>query len=371
MSPNWGHTKVKNIIQIYSDEDFYNYEFPGAGSSEDPYLIEKLVLGVNESFIRNFYYGLDVSNTTKHFIVQDCIFFGGKNAIRIMNAKEGTVTIKNNKFYHITQYEYDLGIGNSGIEIINTNQVSIENNIFKSATIYKEYFHCLTLDNVNHLTFRNNTNNAGHLDIQDSSEILLIDNIFKNVESIRGMSNLNFTNNVFEGYVDFIQIESCSHTILKNNTFRVSVILWSSSYSKVCYNEIYFQTGIYLYLSDHVDIYNNTVVFSGNEVTAYDRGIVLQRSKHCFIYFNNIYNFSCYGVYLNADSSSNVVFRNSFFHNYLHNTTSQGYDEGYGNVWYEPVVFKGNFWSNLGSNITYEIDGTAESVDLFPLSDPP
>jgi len=47
------------------------------------------------------------------------------------------------------------------------------------------------------------------------------------------------------------------------------------------------------------------------------------------------------------------------------------YDDGVGNIWYNSDLFKGNYWSNLGLNPTYEIDSLAESVDLYPLSSPP
>jgi len=289
MSPNWGYPKVRNTIQIYSDNAFSKHKFPGSGTADDPYLIEDYILGLNESNIRNFYYGLDVSNTTKHFVVQNCVFYGGLNAIRIENVAEGTVIIKDNHFFHITQYEWNNGIGNSGIEIINTDNVIIENNFFQPASKYEQFFYSLTLDEVDTLVFKNNTNDYGHLDIQDSHNILFLGNIFKNSESIRGAENLNFTNNVFCGDISFIQFESCPYTILRNNTFLLSLILWSSSYSEVSFNEIIHQTGIYVFTSDYVDILNNSVIYSGDQVTEHDRGIILQRSRQCRISFNKVY----------------------------------------------------------------------------------
>ena len=72
-SPSFHHTAVKNTILINSDDDFIKYEFPGAGSFEDPFIIEDRVLGANESFIKNWYIGLEVINTTKNFVIRNCI----------------------------------------------------------------------------------------------------------------------------------------------------------------------------------------------------------------------------------------------------------------------------------------------------------
>ncbi|MCE7741390.1 MAG: hypothetical protein GOP50_02940, partial [Candidatus Heimdallarchaeota archaeon] len=35
-----------------------------------------------------------------------------------------------------------------------------------------------------------------------------------------------------------------------------------------------------------------------------------------------------------------------------------------------PEIKSGNFWFDIGSKNTYQIDGDADSVDLFPLKDP-
>ena len=65
-----------------------------------------------------------------------------------------------------------------------------------------------------------------------------------------------------------------------------------------------------------------------------------------------------------------MISQNSLFNNYVQNSTSQAYDDGVNNVWYAPLVFIGNFWSNLGLNLTYEIAGSAGAVDFYPLSTP-
>jgi len=81
---------------IDSDEDFVSLKSPGTGTSEDPYIIEDRVFGINETFVKEWYIGLEVINTTKHFIVRNCEFFGGLNSLRIFNITSGTAKIANN-----------------------------------------------------------------------------------------------------------------------------------------------------------------------------------------------------------------------------------------------------------------------------------
>ena len=47
---------------------------------------------------------------------------------------------------------------------------------------------------------------------------------------------------------------------------------------------------------------------------------------------------------------------------------SQAKDDGEGNLWYEVISEEGNYWSNIGQNYTYMIDGSANSIDPYPLS---
>ena len=47
---------------------------------------------------------------------------------------------------------------------------------------------------------------------------------------------------------------------------------------------------------------------------------------------------------------------------------SQAFDEGDENLWYNPTTLEGNFWSDH-ENGNYEIDGSSNSFDKYPLSD--
>lgn len=371
LSPSFGKPRVKNIIQIYSDNDFEELNLPGSGTSNDPFIIENQVLGINASGIKNFYYGLDVANTTKYFIVRNCTFFGGLNAIRLENVSEGTVLISGNHFYARVQREWDHEIGRSGIEIKSTDKVAIRNNSFASAYKYVDLYYYLTTYNANNIVFENNTCDAGFIDIKKSSDVVFNGNIFENFFYLENLHFLNFTNNVFEGEHSFIEFGNCSYSSFRNNTFYSRINLWKSPYTIFSGNSMYSSSGLEIKGSSYVEVNNNKIVFTGEEISTYDRGIVLCReSSYCNIQSNSIYNFSYYGIYLIDDSNFNTIFHNSLFNNFITNSTSQAYDECVGNIWYNPYIFEGNYWSNLGLSSTYAIDGSAGSIDLYPLSSP-
>ena len=68
-----------------------------------------------------------------------------------------------------------------------------------------------------------------------------------------------------------------------------------------------------------------------------------------------------------------LVLPNNFFNNTgyeSHDPYSQGLDDGYDNMWYNPSFLLGNFWNDLGFNSTYEIAGSAGSIDFYSLSSP-
>ncbi|MHA1955261.1 MAG: right-handed parallel beta-helix repeat-containing protein [Candidatus Heimdallarchaeaceae archaeon] len=372
MSPSFGRPRIKNLIQIYSDEDFEELNIPGVGTQSNPYLIEDMIFGINSTGVRNWYYGLDVANTTKHFIVQNCTFFGGLNAIRINNIEENSAFIKDNHFYVIWQSVWDSPEGNGGIEIRNTNRVTIENNSFEKYSNV-DFYYILTIYNSHNIIFENNSCEEGWLDIEKSSEILVIGNLFEEFWYWEDLHYLNFTNNVFKGTYWYLEFLNCTYSIFNGNTFHQRVDLRRSSFTVFINNKIdkmNDSSGLIIDDSSYVDISNNTLIYTG-EIYTYGTGIALTRgSSNCTIQLNEIYNFPYNGLWINEDSNFNTIFHNSFFDNFITNSSSQAYDEGDGNIWYNSYILEGNYWSNLGLNITYVIDGSAGAEDLYPLSSP-
>ena len=90
-------------------------------------------------------------------------------------------------------------------------------------------------------------------------------------------------------------------------------------------------------------------------------------SDSCLITYNNLINNTEYGIFVETDN--NEFYNNTFIDNNL-GGTSQAYDEGTGNNWYDTSTNTGNYWSEWSSG-SYSIDGSAGSVDLYPLSEIP
>ncbi len=76
-----------------------------------------------------------------------------------------------------------------------------------------------------------------------------------------------------------------------------------------------------------------------------------------------------YSIVLSTTATDISVYSNDFIDNNVGGGT-QTIDNGNSNSWYNIVTTSGNFWSDLGTNSTYIIDGTAGSIDLHPLANP-
>lgn len=68
---------------------------------------------------------------------------------------------------------------------------------------------------------------------------------------------------------------------------------------------------------------------------------------------------------IDSSSMSNTIYTNNFIDNV--GSSSQAFCSEASNLWYEPILLTGNYWSDF-STATYSIDGPAGSVDLYPLN---
>ncbi len=164
----------------------------------------------------------------------------------------------------------------------------------------------------------------------------------------------NTCNNNWEG----ISLSSSSSATVTNNT---------------CNNNI--KCGIHLSSSDSSTIANNTC--SNNNY-----GIILYGSGFCVVTYNLLQGNEVYGIYLHdiylgyyyvgyhyIYSDNNLIHHNNFVDNNL-GGTSQAYDSGSNNFWYDTVTQEGNYWSDWSGTGNYSIDGDESSIDLYPLDEP-
>ncbi len=140
--------------------------------------------------------------------------------------------------------------------------------------------------------------------------------------------------------------------------------------------------GIHLHITDNCDAYNNTIHYSGlmsiylwsssginveNNTCIESNmwGIYLQTSDTCIITYNKIEGCAQYGVYLNDLSQNNILHHNNFTDNNL-GGSSQGYDNGLNNIFYDIITLEGNWWTDWTGTTTYPIDGSANNEDPYP-----
>jgi parallel beta-helix repeat protein len=95
-------------IEINGDTDFG--PFSGNGSALNPYIIEGL------SFSDTPLRCIEIYHTTKHFILQHCVFFNVSEAIELYNVTHGRL------------FENDIRNSTSGISIRFSSNIEVENN---------------------------------------------------------------------------------------------------------------------------------------------------------------------------------------------------------------------------------------------------
>ncbi len=197
-------------------------------------------------------------------------------------------------------------------------------------------------------------------------------------------SNINVQSAVEENNNQPTSLELTPHapiSITSDSGFLASSILINNT----CKNS--GGAGIYLVESEKIKIIDNTchgnteegilIEYSSNECEIVnnnisnnlDEGISLYRSDGCLLYFNLLQENGGYGIRIYSDSDNNLIHNNNFVDNNL-GGTSQAFDDGTSNNWYDLTYLEGNYWSDWIGTGNYSIDGSAVTVDLYPLDEP-
>ena len=162
-----------------------------------------------------------------------------------------------------------------------------------------------------------------------------------------------------------IRITSSLNTTIENNLVvynKIGISMDYSLFSSITDNQLLNNTlsGLSAYEIDYSVIWNNTC-FRNN------RGIAIAATADCEIKHNFFSSNTLHGLFLRYGTYNNTVHHNAFVDNNI-NEYSQAKDDGEGNLWYEVISEEGNYWSNIGQNYTYMIEGSANSIDPYPLS---
>jgi parallel beta-helix repeat protein len=108
-------------------------------------------------------------------------------------------------------------------------------------------------------------------------------------------------------------------------------------------------------------------------------GLNIRYSDDCLITCNTVMGNGGHGIFIIRDSKGNRIYNNTVAGNgyigsyewddiYSYDVSSQGCDEGAGNIWYDEESKTGNRWSDYTGIGEYLIDGSAGSVDKYPVS---
>lgn len=304
-------------IIVNGDSDFHDYDFPGNGSPDSPYLIEGYSIIDSASAD-----GIVVENTTKHFIVRNCYIEVNGDGLRVKNISNGTAVIADNQF---------RGCDSDAIVVV-----------YADFTIVA-----------------NNTGLEDHTGLR----ISYCDGVYANNNTFVGGSPVEYicASGIYASYCDYI-------TLINNSIddFNRGIFTRDTSNSIIAKNTILSSKeygGIYLFQnSDNNLIINNTVLNN----SAYD-GIRLYDCDDNEITYNIVKNNNGYGCSLMSGSRNNIAHHNNFINNGY--GLSQGYASSSLNTWYQIEINEGNFWSDWDGSGSYAISGS-DSFDLYPLGEP-
>ena len=116
-----------------------------------------------------------------------------------------------------------------------------------------------------------------------------------------------------------------------------------------------------------VNTYNSTFtnnIFSSNEADGCQNSDVC----YCNFTFNQFENNGQHGILFDTPTSNNNIHHNRFIDNGP-SENSQASDSGQNNIWYDMETEEGNYWSEWEKKKPYQIDGSAQSQDLYPLDE--
>jgi parallel beta-helix repeat protein len=199
--------------------------------------------------------------------------------------------------------------------------------------------------------------------------------------------NSTLLNNTYFNNIRGIVLRYTDHTIITNNTCYTNsqgIHLYRCDSVTLSQNTLRDNNiGIYSSASDYSVIINNTcsnnsegirdsssrgVFIAENICSKNIYGIYLSGTDYSTITSNSLEENSNYGIYLVSGCNDNLIHHNLFLDNNP-SGTSQACDDGVRNIWFDETSNEGNHWTDWIGLGSYSIDGSAGSVDPFPLDE--
>ena len=341
-------------IHITDDSGFT--VFPGTGTQTNPYRLENLNITSDSSN-----YGINISDTTVHFIIKNCIIKAKQVGIWISWISYGTADIRDNIIQGHDSY---------GIDLWGAPGTIIQNNTV-------------------------NSNDLNGINCIDSDNLLISDNVInknnKNGISVRFSDDVVVQDNFCEDNLVGIEIYFSRNPVVKRNycfkSQQKGFYFWEIAQGYILENKVHDNLGNGILLKDSIDIILNENDISNNSIGFYfdeshnseiynnsitddrNKGIYLENSNGNKITFNFILRNNGYGVVLNY-SSNNIIHHNNFIQNNLGGISQAHSRYGSGNYWYDIETKEGNYWDEWSGVGAYSIEGFWGESDLYPLVNP-
>ncbi|MCF2144554.1 MAG: right-handed parallel beta-helix repeat-containing protein [Candidatus Heimdallarchaeota archaeon] len=345
-------------IVITKDKDFTKrYNFPGAGTEEDPYRIENLTIEVQSV------YGILISDTSSHFIIRNCTV-SGNAGIYIRNIKANTAIITQNTITVLPE-SYGIGLESAPGTVISQNNLIGEAN--KSMIGINVFSSKNCLIELNTLTLLSHAIEVWGV----SDNINVYDNICLNSSIgifIDARDWYSYPGGFHQGSIENIQL--MNNTCLNNN-FGI-FLLGAVSLANLEINDCSYNKIAGIEIGGCSEIYVNANFFYNNT-----QALILYDASKITVSQNLFRNGASYAINATLTSDS-VFYHNNFYNNNLNGQTSnqsQAYDDSLvasndaRNYWYNAIISEGNYWDDWGGVGTYPIDG-GDHVDQFPLGTP-
>lgn len=189
---------------------------------------------------------------------------------------------------------------------------------------------------------------------------------------------IRIVNNTCNNSYDGININDSPYSLIESNTLKknhVGIrIEHNIPYSKIVNNDI-------INNYDGIWITNSrNMLFKDNLIRNNVNGFLLDStdsefgSRNCVIRNNLFENNTSYALILTALFEQIFTIQNRIYHNSFVNNNPNGYSQAkdvcYQNEWFNESLKEGNYWSNWWGFFPYNIDGSANAKDMYPLEAP-
>ncbi|NPD89485.1 MAG: hypothetical protein HGN29_12265 [Asgard group archaeon] len=369
-------TQVSKGIHVYSVTNgtiFHNTieaEYTGVDIESAGYLAI-----INNTISDTMWSGINIDGDAGTIITGNKFYNSGIMVSTSLMSSLDTYTIENNLVndkpvgYFKNQDDLDLTTLNYYGQIIlyNCQRVTISNQDLRYSTIGVLAYQC------NNMVIYDCDFGYNYASIlMDSSDYLYVHNCeFKHNpqwEALRLIycDNCLLYENDFEDCYAFYIFYADNITIRGNYFYDVGNAMYLCGLSYITVYEnlvIESNCGVQTSFVDFVEIYDNK--FYQNYY-----GVELTDSNNATIYSNLFQESSAVAIELEDSTENCTIYHNTFVDNVLMGFySSQAYDNGINNIWYNKTLQEGNYWDDWTSG-PYDIDGDAGYQDLYPLSSP-